>query len=503
MTTALFRLLTAAALFALAACNGNGGVKVFPAPTASPGAATAAIAVSVQTTPSSAIAGITVVAAPTSIGGASYTTNGACSASGCTITAAAPSDFTAFTINLTNASGATVLTGSFGEDVVADGNQPFAVTFGGTPASVDLSTAPGYFTIGQSASATLEALVYDAQDRRLIGNIPFATPIAVALNDPSGTTALSSTSIANPAQAVNFSYNGGKASTVVLTPALAGATAQALTVPIVLPPTTLNGNTYGDMKFDTAEELASIPTAPPAPPVPLGNQRRAQAAVVDLSGSFPPIGNQNPQSSCVAWSATYADLTYTRNKGQVLTGSGPFGINTATVFSPSFMYNQLNGGVDQGLNMTTAARFLVRTGGVPWATFPWVGSDYLTQPSASVIAQGRANAVARFYLIPDGAVATMKSWLSAGYPILWGAEVDDTFLDFSTAQVWTGPLDGGAAGGHGAGHAMVIVGYDDTKQAFKIFDSWGTTWGGAGMAYISYAWWSIIPGNENFVFTNQ
>lgn len=37
----------------------------------------------------------------------------------------------------------------------------------------------------------------------------------------------------------------------------------------------------------------------------------------------------------------------------------------------------------------------------------------------------------------------MKSWLSAGYPILWGAEVDDTFLDFSTAQVWTGPLDGG------------------------------------------------------------
>jgi len=36
------------------------------------------------------------------------------------------------------------------------------------------------------------------------------------------------------------------------------------------------------------------------------------------------------------------------------------------------------------------------------------------------------------------------------------------------------------------GHAISIVGYDDTKQAFIIRNSWGEDWGENGFAYISY-----------------
>jgi len=35
-----------------------------------------------------------------------------------------------------------------------------------------------------------------------------------------------------------------------------------------------------------------------------------------------------------------------------------------------------------------------------------------------------------------------------------------------------------------SGHAILVVGYDDSRQAFKILNSWGTNWGGAG----GYAW---------------
>lgn len=33
---------------------------------------------------------------------------------------------------------------------------------------------------------------------------------------------------------------------------------------------------------------------------------------------------------------------------------------------------------------------------------------------------------------------------------------------------------------------MVVVGYDDNKQAYKIFNSWGTSWGDNGFGWISY-----------------
>ncbi|MDF8265156.1 C1 family peptidase [Luteipulveratus flavus] len=41
-------------------------------------------------------------------------------------------------------------------------------------------------------------------------------------------------------------------------------------------------------------------------------------------------------------------------------------------------------------------------------------------------------------------------------------------------------------GGEEGGHCVAIVGYDDTKQAWIIKNSWGTGWGMGGYAYIGY-----------------
>jgi len=43
-----------------------------------------------------------------------------------------------------------------------------------------------------------------------------------------------------------------------------------------------------------------------------------------------------------------------------------------------------------------------------------------------------------------------------------------------------------SCGGVLGGHAVAIVGYDDSKQAFKIANSWGTGWGVNGYGWISY-----------------
>ena len=38
------------------------------------------------------------------------------------------------------------------------------------------------------------------------------------------------------------------------------------------------------------------------------------------------------------------------------------------------------------------------------------------------------------------------------------------------------------------GHAVVAVGYDDSKECFIVRNSWGTNWGDAGYFYMPYAY---------------
>jgi hypothetical protein len=39
---------------------------------------------------------------------------------------------------------------------------------------------------------------------------------------------------------------------------------------------------------------------------------------------------------------------------------------------------------------------------------------------------------------------------------------------------------------------MAIVGYDDAKQAFKVINSWGTSWGSNGYGWISYNLFGLV-----------
>ncbi|NIR02473.1 MAG: hypothetical protein GTN78_20115, partial [Gemmatimonadales bacterium] len=62
---------------------------------------------------------------------------------------------------------------------------------------------------------------------------------------------------------------------------------------------------------------------------------------------FPPIGDQETQSSCTAWAACYYYDTYLQamDGGHDVSGGDP-----EHVCSPAFMYPLVNGGVDEGAN---------------------------------------------------------------------------------------------------------------------------------------------------------
>ena len=43
-----------------------------------------------------------------------------------------------------------------------------------------------------------------------------------------------------------------------------------------------------------------------------------------------------------------------------------------------------------------------------------------------------------------------------------------------------------ASGESSGGHAICLIGYDDSKRAFKFINSWGSDWGLNGYGWISY-----------------
>src|SRR6185295_9835939 len=96
---------------------------------------------------------------------------------------------------------------------------------------------------------------------------------------------------------------------------------------------------------------------------------------VDLSKDFPRPGDQGQQQSCVGWALGYAIKSYQERVELGWSLEAP-----EHQFSPSYIYNQLNGGRDQGLIYSQALDFVVSDGVATLARMPYDDGDYLSQP---------------------------------------------------------------------------------------------------------------------------
>lgn len=82
-------------------------------------------------------------------------------------------------------------------------------------------------------------------------------------------------------------------------------------------------------------------------------------------------------------------------------------------------------------------------------------------------------------------VYNMKATLIQGLPFVFGFTVYESFEseDVAKTGIMTMPTSNEKQLG---GHAVMAVGYDDSKQAFIVRNSWGTGWGDNGYFYMPY-----------------
>ena len=81
--------------------------------------------------------------------------------------------------------------------------------------------------------------------------------------------------------------------------------------------------------------------------------------------------------------------------------------------------------------------------------------------------------------------AHIREAVAAGSPVVFATPVTTGFKSWSRDEVFDFGSDA-CTGMHCGGHAMVIVGYDDSQGAFLVLNSWGTDWGTRGYVWISY-----------------
>jgi hypothetical protein len=203
---------------------------------------------------------------------------------------------------------------------------------------------------------------------------------------------------------------------------------------------------------------------------------------VDLSSSLPPPGSQGEQQSCVGWSVAYALKSYQEREEMdwPLTGSDG-AVDPRHVFSPAFIYNQVNGGRDGGCTIPDALDLLHEKGAATLADMPYADKDCRRRPSAATAENARRYRIDYWRQVNAGDVMEVKAQLNAGYPVVIGATVDQGFAAARSGETWK--ADKGKRLG---GHAMVLVGYDDARHAFKLINSWGRSWGDGGYGWVDY-----------------
>ena len=273
-------------------------------------------------------------------------------------------------------------------------------------------------------------------------------------------------------------------------------------------PTTADGkHVYGLLPTSPADYELVPKYSPEAFKQQVGEQSLATSSVSVLSLTTPAVRDQGQIGSCTAFcgSEAYEILYFYKH------GAFP------TVRSPAFLYYEERVSIeherataDNGATMVNIDQELSTYGVCSETLMPYPSGDrttaYKTPPTSAAISDALNYKIKSYTLINTGDTAAVKNCIRNHVPVMMGLNVYDNtstyqyFENLNTTSYTYNPLTSTGALAKGVvllgGHATPIVGYDDTKQAFLVQNSWGTSWGLHGFYYMPYSVFSstkIVP----------
>ena len=212
-----------------------------------------------------------------------------------------------------------------------------------------------------------------------------------------------------------------------------------------------------------------------------------------------PILNQGNCGSCVAFS-TVATL-----ETQVNVSSGIPGLNPQ--FSTQALFTCGGGACDFGWQPNLAAEFLKTTGVPDEACSPYTMGATGVDVDCSTTCADRA---ARSYKIVDFTTPEQRAHehRRCQSSSRRTARSTTTLTVYDDFLFYSSGVYKHTTGGEAGGHAVSIVGYNDTDRAWIVRNSWGPDWGENGFVRVSYddisgisneTWQYVLPKADGYV----
>lgn len=204
---------------------------------------------------------------------------------------------------------------------------------------------------------------------------------------------------------------------------------------------------------------------------------------VSMLPLMPPAYDQKAHGSCTAQAARGA-VQFTAKEQTGFKRKQP-------VPSAMFIYwntrnDQGTAHDDSGATLRGTFKSLVRYGYCAERFWAYKDDNLLEQPTddAYVKAAPYRLRTSAYMRVPQTLTA-LKTCLFERNPVAFGAMLYESFDRARVSGVVPYPLkDEDAIGGH----AMLVVGYDDERQAFLVRNSWGKRWGLDGYCWIPYSY---------------
>lgn len=193
-------------------------------------------------------------------------------------------------------------------------------------------------------------------------------------------------------------------------------------------------------------------------------------------GAAGPVLNQGQTPQCVAYSTASMKAVEEWVEQHKPGTYGPwYGFATGTFYQ---WCKQNDGAPNQAGTSIRVAMTLLKNYGYPANAIRGRVSD-----APSPISERRypISSYVRLMTIHD-----LKQAIFAIGPCCFGMDVDEGIYYPRRAAngVFLPPPNGRPVGGH----AMVATGFDETRQAFRIKNSWSSLWGDKGFAWMPYTW---------------
>lgn len=200
-----------------------------------------------------------------------------------------------------------------------------------------------------------------------------------------------------------------------------------------------------------------------------------------LAMRMPPIYNQRNLGSCTA-QACRRVIQFTEKQHFKFTKKRP-------VPSALFIYQntlRILGwfGQDKGATLRDTWKAVARWGYLAERHWPY-NLDFKTMPPELAYKRAEAHRLTESrYMRVRQTLPAMKQALLDEHPFAFGAAL---YESFDRAQVdGIVRLPNVKAEDMVGGHAMVVIGYDDDREAFLVDNSWGRGWGLEGRCWFPY-----------------